>query len=67
MKQTKKGMVEIIKRKLRIFSKGHMYPSHLADCDESYNCLRKLNTTILTKINIALRMREWEASVTHEE
>lgn len=53
---SKKRLVEIIKRRLRKIAPHYPYPSELADCEESYKCLYKLNTTILIKIDICLTL-----------
>ena len=50
----KKDMVEQIKRKLREFGKQGHYPDELADCEESYKPLEKLNTILLIKISTCL-------------
>ena len=50
----KKDMIEQIKRKLREFGQRGYYPDELANCEESYKCLWKLNTTILIKISVCL-------------
>lgn len=47
----KEGLVEMVKRKLKKGGYQSYYPAGLADCEESYKCLSRLNTTILIKIN----------------
>jgi len=50
----KKELVEMVKRKLKTIGYRNYYPDGLADCEESYKCLSRLNTTILVKINTCL-------------
>lgn len=50
----KKDMIEQIKTKLREFGERRYYPDRLADCEESYKCLWKLNSTMLIKISVCL-------------
>lgn len=56
----KNDIVKHIKRKLGEFAKLGYYPTDLANCEESYKCLKKLNTTTLIKISVCLDYVRYE-------